>query len=56
MSKLLKIKHLIEQLNISKSTIYRLIQQNKFPKAIKIGNGSFWREEDIEKWLSSQSS
>jgi prophage regulatory protein len=53
MPKLVKIKDLIQTLNISRATIYRLLKEDKFPKPLKIGNGTFWRENDINEWLLS---
>lgn len=32
----IRIKELSEMLSISKSSIYRLVQENKFPKQIKL--------------------
>ena len=47
----LTLKDLINILNLSKTTIYRLISKNKFPPPIKQGKFLYWREKDIEEWL-----
>lgn len=33
-----------------KSQIYNLIREGKFPKPLKLGKSSIWREQDIENW------
>jgi len=40
---------------ISKSTAYRLMEQGKFPKVIKLTDKAVgWRASDIEKWLAER--
>ncbi|MBN2856683.1 MAG: AlpA family transcriptional regulator [Halothiobacillaceae bacterium] len=42
---------------LSRSTIYRLIQENKFPRPIKLGErASGWRQSDLEEWVESRAS
>jgi len=47
----LTLKDLINILNLSKTTIYRMISKNQFPKPVKQGKFLYWREKDIEEWL-----
>lgn len=46
--KLLTIDNLVDQLQISKPTIYRLILKGDLPEPIKVGNLSRWRQADID--------
>lgn len=40
---------------LSRSTIYRLIADGKFPKPIKLGErASGWRQSELEVWLESR--
>lgn len=39
---------------ICRSGIYQLIQQNKFPKPIKIGRSSRWLATELEDWIAKQ--
>ena len=48
----LNINELVKMLNISKTTIYRLISKNKFPPPIKQEKFSYWKKEDITNWLN----
>jgi prophage regulatory protein len=45
----------VEKLSgLSRATIYRLIQQNKFPRPLSIGTGSVrWRQSDVVAWQQS---
>lgn len=50
---LLDIKKLTAITSLSQSLIYRLIAENKFPKPLKIGRASRWRETDIQNYIAS---
>jgi len=44
-----------DMLGISRSTIYRLMQNGDFPRPIKLGRRAVgWKSEDIDKWLLVQ--
>ena len=47
-------KDLENSLGLSRSTIYLMISENRFPKPVKIGRRAFgWRSDDISKWLEN---
>ncbi|MEQ1599833.1 MAG: AlpA family phage regulatory protein [Methylotenera sp.] len=51
----LRIKELSAMLGMSKSSIYRLVQENKFPKQIKLAERtSVWRLSVINKWIEDR--
>ena len=55
MPKLLKAKQVAEYVNVSKSQIYKLVQQGRLPKPIKLGErGSAWLVSEIDAWLQSR--
>lgn len=33
---------------------YKLIQQGRFPKPIKMGRSSRWLKSEVEEWLAKQ--
>lgn len=37
----------------SRSTIYKSIGDKTFPRPIKIGRGSFWRDDEIEDLIAA---
>jgi len=51
MEKLLTINEIVTIVGFKKSTIYKFIRNNTFPKPIKIGRSSRWKLSDINKWL-----
>ena len=44
-----------DMLGISRSTIYRLMLDEEFPRPIKLGRRAVgWKSEDIDEWLLGQ--
>lgn len=50
---LLTKEDILKILRIGKSTLYDLIKRGLFPKPLKIGSISRWKEEDVQAFLSS---
>ena len=47
-----RIKDVVRMTGLSRSTIYRLIAKNQFPKQFKISMHSIaWRTSAIEQWI-----
>ena len=51
--KLLTLKDLAEYLNVSRRTIYRLLNGEKLP-AYRVGKHRRFKREDIDEWLKDQ--
>jgi len=49
--KLYKVKQLEQILNISKSTLWQWVKQDKFPSPIKRVGSTFWKAEDVDAWI-----
>jgi prophage regulatory protein len=44
-----------QKVALSRSQIYRLIQQGEFPKQIKLGDKiAVWIDSEVEEWMSSK--
>jgi prophage regulatory protein len=51
----IRIKELSAMLGIAKSTIYRLVKEDKFPKQIKLTERTVvWRLSVINKWVADK--
>jgi prophage regulatory protein len=53
--RLLRIKDVMRATGISKSYIYALAKEGKFPKSIRLvkgGSAVCWLASDVEKWIS----
>ena len=56
-TKLLRFPEVQEMVGLSRTTIWRLEKQGKFPARRAIGENSVgWLKEDIEKWIKSKKS
>lgn len=52
MSKLLKIRDVLERILVSRAHIYNLIAEGKFPRQVHLGgSGAFWVESEVEAWI-----
>lgn len=50
-----RLKELAFMLGLGRSTIYRLIKDNKFPKQIKLTERtSVWRLSEINQWIAEK--
>ena len=52
---LLTLDEVLERTSVSRSGLYRLIQQGRFPEPTKVGERMIrWHREDYEDWLLAQ--
>ncbi len=40
-----------EAVGLGRSTIYKMIDERRFPRQLKVGNRSLWRRTDIMQWI-----
>ncbi len=53
--KILRLKQVVEITGTSKTTIYRWLNANQFPKPINLSSSSVgWLEADINDWIQSK--
>jgi len=53
-NKALRIHAVIELTGLSRSSIYRLVQEGKFPPPVKLSlRASAWFERDVNEWLAN---
>lgn len=56
-SRILRLKSVLERTGLSRSTLYRKMQDRTFPKALRISaRCTGWRESDVEAWLRNPES
>ena len=51
MEELLNIKAVSKIVNLSPANIYKLIKQDAFPTARRIGGANRWRRADLDNWI-----
>jgi len=55
MSRILRLKEVIELTGMPRSSIYHNMKKGEFPKQVKLTVKSVgWREDDIKKYLDSR--
>lgn len=52
--RLLKVKEVIQFVPVNRATIYRWVKQQMFPAPVKIGSGTFWKNSEIQDFISAQ--
>ena len=53
--RLLRRRHVEEITGLSRSSIYRLMQDGEFPRPVRVGPAAVrWRSSDITDWLESR--
>lgn len=53
--RILRLKLVIAQTGLSRSTIYERMNEKSFPSAINLGGRTVgWLEHEIEDWINSQ--
>lgn len=54
--RLLTVDEVAAQLNVSRFTVWRLRDQGKFVREIKIGSSSRWQQEDVDTYIAASRS
>ena len=55
MPKVLKVKQVATEINVSVPQVYKLVSLGRFPKPIKLGErGSGWLVSEVDAWLQSR--
>ena len=54
--KLLRLPAVMEMTGISRSSVYRLVQENKFPKPVHVAvpKMTVWPSDVVEQWVQTQ--
>lgn len=51
----IKLKEVINITSLGRSTIYKFIAEDKFPKSISLGDRAVaWVEEEITEWMEAR--
>ena len=55
MKRIFRLKDVCETYGLSRSTVYRMVAANQFPKPIKIGATAIgWDSGDLDAWLATR--
>ncbi len=54
-TKLIRLNEVIGRCGLKKSSIYKMIKEEKFPKPVKIGpRASAWNNMEITTWINTR--
>ena len=54
--RVLRLPEVLARVSLSKSTLWRLINDGQFPQPIKLGpRATGWIEEEVDEWIASRS-
>lgn len=54
-TQILRMREVIQRIGLSRSSIYKLMENNDFPKPMKLGSQAIgWRDTEIEAWISNR--
>jgi len=54
-TQILRMREVIQRIGLSRSTIYKLMENNDFPKPMKLGSQAIgWRDTEIEAWIENR--
>lgn len=54
-NRFIRLKEVVRRVGISKSNIYRLIPDGKFPRPIQLGpNSVAWLESEVSAWVNDK--
>jgi prophage regulatory protein len=51
---MLRVSEVMELLGLSESQIYTLVREKSFPRPVKLGAASRWRESTVFAWLETR--
>jgi len=52
--RLLRVPDVLAKINLSKPTLYRMLEAGEFPKPTLIRNVSLWQEDEVDAWIRAQ--
>lgn len=53
--RLLKLKDVMLQTGLARSTVYKYIAENRFPKPVSLGERNVaWVQSEIDDWITSK--
>ncbi|MDE2842365.1 MAG: AlpA family phage regulatory protein [Chloroflexota bacterium] len=51
---MLRIADVLEVVGVSRSTLYKMIADGRFPRPMRVGQrAARWRQSDIQRWMDS---
>ena len=53
--KIIRLRKVLENTGLGRSTLYKLVGEGKFPPSIRLGERTVgWVEEEVENWIKAR--
>lgn len=53
--KIIRLKEVTESTGLSRSSVYKFIAENRFPKSVSLGARSVgWIESEVQDWITAR--
>ena len=53
--RLIKMKEVIQQTGLGRSTVYKYMDEGRFPASVPVGAGAVrWREDEVQEWIQDR--
>jgi prophage regulatory protein len=53
LDRIIRLKTVLQRSGLSRSTVYRKIEEGTFPKQVKLGTSSAgWKESELNRWIA----
>lgn len=49
--KLIRLPEVLERVGLKKTSVYKLMAEEEFPRPTKLGTASAWVEQEIDDWI-----
>ena len=53
-TRLIRLPEVLRRLGCSRTTIYKLMRDETFPKPVRYSRALTWKSTDIERWIERQ--
>jgi len=50
--RLMRMPQVLEVVPIAESTVWKYVKQGTFPRPVRLGRCSVWKESEVQAWLS----
>jgi prophage regulatory protein len=54
--KLIRLPEVLERVALKKTAVYKMIEDDEFPRPVKLGAASAWVEAEINAWIADRMS
>lgn len=54
--KLIRLPEVLDRVGLKKTSVYKLMAEDEFPRPTKLGAASAWIDSEIDEWIRTRAS